>query len=74
MFRLLALIIPALIIMVGFTVAFFIPGAIGYLLAIMLVGIGSILLWWVEKKTLNSLEKDTALNNALNINTGGPDE
>jgi len=74
MLRLLALVIPALMIMAGFAAPFFVLGASGYVLAIILVGIGSGSLWWVEKTTINNLEKDTALNNILNTNTGEPDE
>jgi len=70
MLRLLALVLPALIIMTGFAAPFLVLGAKGFVLATILVGIGSVSLWWIEKKTTSRLEKETTLNKILNTKDG----
>lgn len=45
---------------------FVIDGASGIVLAIVLITMGSGLLWLVEIKTRKSLEKDSLLNKILN--------
>jgi len=73
MLRLVALIIPALIVMVGFAIPFFVIGIAGYVLAVIVVGIGGAILWWIEKKTASSLNNDTVLNNIINADTDDTD-
>ena len=70
MLRLLALVLPALIITAGFAAPLLVLGAKGYVLAIILVGTGSVSLWWIEKKATSNLEKETTLNNILNTKDG----
>jgi len=43
----------------------FLAGANSYAMAIILVGTGGISFWWIEIKTENSTNKESALNNIL---------
>ena len=72
MLRLILLSAPAMIIMAGFSVPFAIDGFVGYLSALLLVLIGSAVLWIIERKTIAVLEKDSLLNKILNT-IDGPD-
>lgn len=70
MLRLLALCVPVAIVMVGFGMPFFISGSWGFALAAILIVLGSAALWFVEKKTIHRLDKESTLNNILNTNDG----
>jgi hypothetical protein len=70
MLRLLLLSASAAVIFAGLSVPFAIPGFVGYLLALVLLLIGSTALWLVERKTAGRLNRDGSLNDILNINDG----
>ena len=70
MVRLLALCVPAAILMACFGVPFFVSGSWGYALAAILIVLGSAALWLVEKMTVHRLEKESALNDLLNTKDG----
>ena len=70
MLRLLLLSASAIVILAGFSAPFAVEGATGYLLAVMLILIGSAALWYLERKTVSHLDKEGLLNDILNTNEG----
>lgn len=70
MLRLLLLSASAVVILAGFSAPFIVKGAIGFLMAMVLILIGSAVLWYVEIKTANHLDNEDLLNDILNTNEG----
>ena len=70
MLRLLLLSASAAIIFAGLPAPFIIQGPAGYLLALVLLLIGSTAFWLAERKTARRLNRDGLLNDILNINDG----
>lgn len=74
MIRLIALTASVAVVFSGFSAPFLVSGTKGLLIGAVLVLAGSIALWFAQRLTIHSLDKDTSWNRFIKTdvdNSGG---